>query len=305
MQDTGDTMLRRNSMNFSIFTDTSANLPTELAGKDQIGVIPLSYTMDGVTRVCEDSSSFDYETYYNAMKNGAKITTSQINPQSYVDEMEPVLEAGQDILFIGMSAGISGSMNSARIAAGQLAEDYPDRKILLVDSLGAGLGEGILVLLAARYRKDGLSVEQVAARLETEKMHMCQLFTVDDLMHLRNGGRLSSGAALMGTLLNVKPVLKGTAEGTIVAYEKVRGRKAVIGRLAEKYDALVVDPAKQTVGISYCGCREDAELLAAKLRENYPPKEILMVEHEPVTGAYLGKGGLTLFFMGAADVREK
>ncbi len=292
-------------MSFAIFTDTSANLPTELTEKYEIGVVPLSYFMDGEHRECLDTRSFDAEAYYADMKKGAKITTSQINPQKYVDYMEPALKAGKDILFVGMSSGISGSLNSARIAREQLLDNYPEREIAVVDSLGASLGEGLLVLRAQQYQQDGLTASQAAERLEAAKHRMYQLFTVDDLMHLRKGGRLSNAAAAVGTLLQVKPLLKGNDEGKIVSFEKIRGRKAVLNRIVEKYDELIVAPEQQIVGISHCGCPEDAAALAESLKQKHQPKEILIVNHEPVTGSYLGPGALAVYFAGAEDVRQK
>ena len=292
-------------MSFAIFTDTSANLPSELAEKYGIGVIPLSYNMDGEVHVCLDTRTFDAAAYYAAMKAGANITTSQVNPQAYVDNMEPVLKAGKDILFVGMSSGISGSMNSARIAAEQLLETYPERQIALVDSLGASLGEGLLALRAQAYNEQGLTPAETATKLDEEKIHMYQLFTVDDLMHLRKGGRLSNAAAVFGTLLQVKPLLKGTKEGKIEAFEKIRGRKAVLDRMVQKYDEMVVDPENQIVAISHCGCPEDAAAMAERLKQNHPPKQVMVVDHEPVTGSYLGPGALAIYFMGAADIREK
>ncbi len=292
-------------MSFAIFTDTSANIPTELAEKYNIGVVPLSYFMNGEQRECVDTRSFDAAAYYADMKKGAKITTSQINPQKYVDYMEPTLEEGKDILFIGMSAGISGTLNSARIAREQLMDSYPEREIVIVDSMGASLGEGIWVLYACQCQQAGMTLQEVAEKLEAEKMRMYQLFTVDDLMHLRKGGRLSNAAAAVGTLLQVKPLLKGTAEGKIEAFEKVRGRKAVLSRMVEKYNALVVAPEQQIVGISHCGCPEDAAAMAESLKQKHSPKEILIVDHEPVTGSYLGPGALAIYFVGAEDIRQK
>lgn len=292
-------------MSFAIFTDTSANIPTELAEKYNIGVVPLSYFMDGEQRECVDTRSFDAAAYYADMKKGAKITTSQINPQKYVDYMEPTLKDGKDILFIGMAAGISGTLNSARIAREQLLDSYPERKIVIVDSMGASLGEGIWVLYACQWQQDGLTVSEVAEKLEAEKLRMYQLFTVDDLMHLRKGGRLSNTAAAVGTLLQVKPLLKGTDDGKIVSFEKVRGRKAVLNRMVEKYDEMVVNVEQQIVGISHCGCPEDAAAMAESLKQKHTPKEIMIVDHEPVTGSYLGPGALAIYFVGAEDVRKK
>ncbi len=292
-------------MSFAIFTDTSANLPTLLAKKYGIGVIPLSYTANGESHECLDTEAFDSAAYYTAMKDGMTVTTSQVNPQKYVDYMEPALKEGKDILFIGMSAGISGSFSSARIAKEQLEETYPERKIYMVDSMGASLGEGLLVLRAHRYMEQGMEPAEIVEKLTAERMHMYQLFTVDDLMHLRKGGRLSNAAAVMGTLLHVKPLLKGNENGKIVSFEKVRGRKAVIARIAQKYDELVVEAGKQIVGISHANCREEAEYLASLLREKHAPKEIMIVDHEPVTGSYLGPNALAVYFSGDADVRLK
>ena len=292
-------------MSFSIFTDTSANLPTELTEQNGITVAALSYTMDGETKTCTDTRSFDAPAYYAAMKQGAVITTSQVNPQQYVDVMEPALKAGQDILFVGMSSGISGSLNSARIAADQLLETYPDRTIAIVDSLGASLGEGLWVLKACDYNRQGMTAAQAAEKLEAQIQKMYQLFTVDDLMHLRKGGRLSNAAAIFGTLLQVKPLLKGNAEGKIVAFEKVRGRKGVLEKIAQRYDEMVTEPENQIVGISHCGCPEDAAAMAKRIQQNRPPRQVLVVEHEPVTGSYLGPGALAIYFTGAQGIREK
>ena len=205
-------------MCFSIFTDTSANIPTPLAKEHSIGVIPLCYVRGGTEMTCLDTESFDPREYYGALKAGEKITTSQINPQKYIDYMEPTLKEGKDILFIGMSSGISGSFHSASIAAEQLMETYEDRKILLIDSLGASLGEGLQVLEAIACRERGMDLEKTFAYLNELRHHVYQLFTVDDLMFLRRGGRLSNASALVGTGLNVKPILKGNEVGKIVTF---------------------------------------------------------------------------------------
>ena len=292
-------------MSFSIFTDTSANIPTPTAKENHIGVIPLSYIADGQEHICLDTEQFHCQEYYKSLKDGARITTSQINPDRYEQYMEEAVREGQDILFIGMSSGISGSFNSARVAAEQLQEAYPERKFRLVDSLGASLGEGLLVYEALRCREQGMSLDETADYLDDKRHHVYQLFTVDDLMFLRRGGRLSNASALVGTILNVKPLLKGNEHGKIVSFEKVRGRKRVLEQIASRYEKLVVEPENQTVYMSQCDCPEDAALLAQMLRRSRPPKEILMVEHEPVTGSYLGPGALCVYFVGDRDVRTK
>ena len=292
-------------MSYIIMTDTSANVPTPLAREQGIIVVPLSYTAGGEEHICLDTDAFEYVPYYEAMKNGERITTSQINPQRYVEYMEPVLREGRDILFVGMSSGISGSFNSATIAKEQLEESYPERSICLVDSHGASLGEGLLVLQAAAWQAEGRSIQQNAGDLTALREKMYQVFTVDDLMHLRRGGRLSNASALVGTVLNVKPVLKGNENGKIVSFAKVRGRKKVIDRLAQIYDELVVDAPGQTVGISHANCPEDAAALRELICRTHAPREVLIVDHEPVTGSYLGPGALALYFLGDENVRTR
>ena len=184
------------------------------------------------------------------------------------------------------------------------SEDYPRRRIEIVDTRGASLGEGLIALLAADLRDEGINTELAAARLRIASERMFNVFTVDDLMHLKRGGRLSNLSAMLGTVLQIKPILKGNEEGKIVAFAKVRGRKQSIKTLAQMYDKLVVEPEKQTIGIAQAGCREDAEMLISLLKQNRPPKEILTVEYEPVTGSHVGPGALALFFLSQEGVRS-
>lgn len=292
-------------MSFAIYTDTSANIPTPLAAERQLGVVPLSYILNGENQESLDTEAFDYAAYYDQMRAGAKITTSQVNPQKYMDYMEPALKQGLDILFVGMSSGVSGSFSSAVSAREQLLEMYPERNIRLVDSLGASLGEGLLVLKGADCRDSGMSLDETADYLDQVRNNVYQIFTVDDLMHLRRGGRLAGAVALIGTLLNIKPLLKGDENGKIVNFGKVRGRKAVISQLAQRYENLAVNPEQQLVGISHCGCPEDAQALADLICAKHAPRQIMIVNHEPVTGSYLGPGALALYFDGAENVRLK
>lgn len=290
---------------FAIFTDTSANLPTPLLEKYQIGVLPFSYLINGNAHTCLDTNSFDGASFYGAIRAGTQVTTTQITPQLYIDGLSPVLESGQDVLFIGMSSGISGSFRSAELAAEELRAMFPGRSIQLVDTKAASLGEGIPVLRSVFYRAQGKSLAETAMLLQEDCKRICQIFTVDDLMHLRRGGRLSGVSAVVGTVLHIKPLLKGDEQGRIVTFGKVRGRKNSIEALAKQYDALVEYPEAQTIGIAHADCRQDAEHLCELLRKNRPPKEILLVDYEPVTGSHVGPGALALFFMGAEDVRSK
>lgn len=292
-------------MSFAIVTDTSANLPTALTKKHGVTVIPFFYTVDGAELSCTDTGAFDGSAFYEAMRRGASVTTTQITPQRYADAFRPLLAAGQDLLAVSMSSGISGSCQSAALAAEELREEFPERTVRTVDSLGASLGEGLLVLEALRCRDEGMSLYDTAARLLSLRRRVCQVFTVDDLQYLRRGGRLSNMAAIVGTVLNIKPLLKGDEEGKIVSTAKVRGRKRSVEALAERYDALVKDPEIQTVGIAHADCAGDAAYLMKLLRHGKTPKEILTVCYEPVTGSHVGPGTLALFFLGDEDVRSK
>ena len=292
-------------MSFSIVTDTSANLPTPWLRQHDVTVIPFHYTVNGREMACLDTEAFNGAAFYTAMRNGTAVTTSQINPQAYIDTITPLLQAGRDILFVGMSSGISGSFQSAQIAVTQLRESFPGREFRMVDTLAASLGEGILVMRAAEYRDRGMSLSETAKILLSMRRNMCQVFTVDDLMFLKKTGRVSGAAALVGTVLQIKPLLKGNDKGQIVTYAKARGRRKAIDALAKRYDELVVDASSQVVGIAHADCEKDADLLATLLMRNHPPREILTVMYEPVTGSHVGPGTLALFFLGDEDVRMK
>ena len=289
---------------FAILTDSASNLTAKQLRDNDITAIPFPYFLRGKECGCDTLEIFDDMAFYAALKNGEKVTTSQINPQTYTNYMRPLLEAGNDILFIGLSSGISGSFASATIAKEQLSEEFPERKIELVDSLGASLGEGLIVLKAAELRSEGKTLGDTAEEIRIHIEKMYQVFTVDDLMFLKRTGRLSNISAALGTVLGIKPMLKGNEEGKIVAFGKIRGRAKVIAALAEKYDALVKEPEKQTVGISYCDCKEDAKALAELINKTNPPKKLIVLKHEPATGSHLGPGALALYFEGEKGVRK-
>lgn len=290
-------------MGFAIVTDTSANLPDAMLQKHAVGVVPFSYFIEDTAHTCPDIDAFDGTAYYNAIRGGTRVTTSQINPYRYLESFTPLLEDGQDILYVGMSSGISGSYASAEAAAAELLGRFPERALRLVDTFSASLGEGILVLRAIACREAGMTLDATADLLLSLRHCMCQVFTVDDLMHLCKSGRISNVAAVAGTVLNIKPLLKGDPQGRIVSFEKVIGRKRAIRALAARYNSLAVNAAEQIVGIAHADCAEDAAALAELLRQDRPPKEILTVCYEPVTGAHVGPGALALFFLGDENVR--
>ena len=290
-------------MMFSIVTDTSANLDCQWLREHDVAAIPFHFYVKGEDRTCLDTQGFDGKSFYDAMRGGERVTTSQVTSQAYLDVMRPMLEAGQDILFVGMSSGISGSYGQAEFAARELREEFPDRKLLLVDTLSASLGEGLHVTRAVECRDQGWTVEDTYDLLMDMRWGMCQVFTVDDLKYLRNTGRLSNVAAIVGMVLNIKPLLKGNEEGKIVSFAKIRGRRRAIMGMAEQYDKLVRDAGEQTIGIAHADCQEDVDYLISLLNANHPPKDILTVMYEPVTGSHVGPGTLALFFFGDRGFR--
>lgn len=289
---------------FRIVTDTSSNLPTAYLQAENITVIPFTFHTESGEQSCMDTASFDAKAFYTAMRNGEKVTTSQIPPQRFVDNIRPMLENGEDVLFVSMSSGISGSYASSKIAANQLAEEFLERKILTVDTYSASLAEGIVVMRAVECRKEGLSIDETYQILRALRHRIAQIFTVGDLRYLKRTGRLSNLEAAVGTVLQIKPLLKGDPQGKIVCFAKVRGRQRAIEEMAKRYEELVVSPETQTVCISHADCEADAQILASMLRRSKAPKDILIVDYEPVTGSHVGPGALALFFVSDDNVRN-
>ena len=285
-------------MSFAVFTDTSANLPTPLTRERDIGVLPFSYTVDDVTYQCLDTEAFDSAQFYGAIRHGAKVNTSLVSLGAFEAGFRQVLREGRDILFVSMAGGISGSYACSLTAAELLRQEFPERQILCLDT------EGFLALWAADLRDRGVSLQEAFHILEDRKIGMCQVFTVDDLMHLHRTGRLSNAAALIGSVLNIKPLLKGDHTGHIVSFEKVRGRRRSIEAMAAVYDALSENADEQVIGIAHADCREDADRLIELLNRNHPPKDVMLVDYEPVTGSHVGPGALALFFMGSRSFRS-
>lgn len=276
-----------------IMTDNAANLPKALLEQYGIGELCLTYTVDGVP--ADLSAEFDGRAFYEAMRRGAVVQTSMVTPEAARQGMEPHLANGDDVLFVGLSGGVSGTCWGVGLVAGELAEQYPERKIHVLDSRGASLGEGLIALEAAKLAAEGRVIEEIIVRCEELCGKMRQHFMVDDLKFLRRGGRISGGAALAGTLLQIKPILQGDEEGKIVVLTKVRGKKAGIEELVRLYDQMVEDKSAP-VGISHAGSPADALHVATRLRQLGCTGEILTVCHEPVTGAHVGPGMLAVYF---------
>lgn len=283
---------------YRIFTDTSANLPAELYRQYDLTVVPFHYTMNGREYPnAEDGAEFDGKSFYDAMRKGAEVQTSMINVCAFSDAFEENLSAGIDVVYIGMSSGISGANRSSVVAAEDMRERYPDRKIAVIDTRAASLGEGLPVLFAAKLKNAGASFEEVVSRTEENSASICQYFTVEDLVYLKKGGRISGAAAVVGNILHIKPILRGDEAGRIVLHRRERGRKKALEVLAHKYRELVSD-VNAPAGIAHADCAEDAENLARGLREAGHKGEILITCYEPVTGAHVGPGTVALFFYG-------
>ena len=294
-------------MTFKIMTDTSANLPSAFLREHGVGVIPFTYSYDGADHTCLETEAFEDgegERYYAALKDGLRVTTSQITPQAYCEAFTPLLEGGEDVLFISMSSGISNSFNSSVVAAEQLREAFPGRVIRTVDTLAASLGEGKAVLRAIECRDRGMSLDETADLIEAERQSLYQGVVLDDLMFLHRGGRVSAPKALLGTVLGIRPILKGDENGHLVVCGRARGRKRAFEQLIAKYRDHVDRSKKQTVGIAYTDCPEDARALRDSLAAIHDPGEFLIVRYEPVTGSYVGPGTVALFFEGADGVRK-
>ena len=280
-----------------LFTDTSANLPLTLLREHDITVVPFSYTVNGVTQAYNEETDFDGKAFYNAMREGDEVKTSMVNPATAAEFFARALARGDDVLYIGMSGGISGTAQAAVIAAGELTEKYPARKIVTIDTYAASLGEGLQVLEAAHMIEEGTSLDEIKAHLLARRPHMCQFFTVDDLAYLKRGGRISSATALIGTVLSIKPILRGDETGHIVSCGKVRGMKRAYQELANYYDGRALDKSEM-LGIAHADNEEGAQALIALLRDKGFTGECLNVVYEPVTGAHVGPGTVALFFYG-------
>ena len=276
-----------------IMTDNAANLPPELREQYNIREICLTYTVDG--RLVDGSAPFDGHDFYEALRRGAEVKTSMISPAAAREAIEPALAAGDDVLFLGISGGVSGTCWGVGLVAQELAAEYPGRRVQVLDTRGASLGEGLVVLEVARLAQQGADMDAIVARAETLCGKMRQHFMVDDLKFLRKGGRLSGAAALAGTLLQIKPILQGDENGKIVVRTKERGRKKAMDTLIALYNELVEDKSAP-VGISHAAAPAEALHLTTRLRQSGCTGPILSVCHEPVTGAHVGPGMLAVYF---------
>lgn len=280
-------------------TDSCSDLPNTLVESMNLQVIPLSVTIENKTYFhYPDERELSIGIFYDMLRNKKVAKTSLINVGEFLAFFEPMLKAGNDILYIGFSSALSGTFQSSQIAAQELAETYPDRKIITVDSLSASMGQGLLVWHAFQEKQSGKSIEEVAKWVEENKLNHCHLFTVDDLGTLKRGGRLSETAAFLGTLLKVKPILHVSNEGKLVPVKKARGRQSSLTTIVELMKPLIKNSESQTIFISHGDSIEDATAVGKMIQTEFKIKDIVYNNIGPIIGAHSGPGTISVFFVG-------
>lgn len=286
-------------MSFAIVTDSSSNLPEDIIDQHDLTVLPLTFMVDGEEyRSYLKGEKTDLSQFYTMMREGKVITTSLPNLKESRESIEALLREGRDVLYLGFSSGLSGTYQAIELLLTELAGLYPGRTVASVDTLAASLGEGLLVYYAAKMREEGASIEKVRDWVEEHKLHLAHWFTVDDLMFLFRGGRVSRTSAWAGTLLNIKPVMHVDDEGHLIPLEKVRGRKKSLKALVDHMEQTAMSPvADQTVFITHGDCLEDAEYVADLVRERFGVSDVLINWVDPVIGAHSGPGTMALFFL--------
>ena len=284
---------------YVLITDSSADLSQEMVQELGVTVLPLSFTIQGKTyRNYPDNREMDLPLFYDMLRAGELATTSAVNVAEYTQAVEPILQEGKDVLILAFSSGLSSTYQASVLAAGELREKYPDRKIYTVDTLCASMGQGLLVYLAVQEQRKGRSIEEVRDWAESTKLNLCHQFTVDDLHFLKRGGRISATTAVVGSMLQIKPVLHVDNEGRLINIGKARGRQASLKALVDKMEKTVTEEGRKTVFISHGDCRKDAVTVADMVRERFGTQDIRINFVGPVIGAHSGPGTLALFYLG-------
>ena len=282
-------------MSYQIITDSCCDFTEDQYRRWNVVCVPMTVLYNGESHE-NFSDPASVKAFYDQLRGGVTASTAAANPENWAGAMRPFLDRGQDVLVISFTSALSTTYQSAVIAAGELQEEYPQRKIRVVDSLCAALGQGLLVWHSCRNRDAGMTLEENTTWLEQNKRKLCHWVTVDELATLKRGGRISATTAAVGTMLNIKPIIHVDDEGRLISTSKVRGRKAAIEYLVKKFGETGVD--KETVFIGHGDCPEDAAKLEAMLKEAYGIKEITTGYVGPVIGAHTGPGVLVVFYMG-------
>ena len=283
---------------YVIMTDINADLPEEYIREHGLEVLSLSYMIDGETY--DRNHPLEVGEFYKRMRNGSMPTTSQVNPDQAKKAFTACLKQGKDVLYIAFSSALSGTYNSGRIAAEEIKEEglFPDRKLVVLDSLSASLGQGLLVHKAVQLKEAGKSLEETVSWVEENKLNLCHIFTVDDLFHLHRGGRVSKATAVLGTMINIKPILHVDEEGRLTPIGKVRGRRKSLAALADRMGEQIKGFENPEVFISHGDCLEDAEYVKKLVRERFGVENFVINHVGPTIGAHSGPGTMALFFMG-------
>lgn len=284
---------------YVIVTESTCDLPVHIVNELDIKVIPMNFELEGKSYThYYDARELDIHEFYESLRKGQKSTTSLVNTDAFLSFFEPILQSGKDILYIAFSSGLSGTYSASLIAIEELLETYKDSKILAVDTKAASVGEGLMVYTAAMKRREGYSIEELAEWISSNVLNLCHWFTVDDLNHLKRGGRVSALSATLGTALNVKPILHVDNEGHLIPMEKVRGRKKSLFELLDHMVETCTNPEEQVVFIGHGDTVEDAEFLAGLIKEKLNVNKIHISPIGPVIGTHSGPGTIALFFFG-------
>lgn len=281
---------------FVITTDSTVDLPKELLAEKQVDVLKLSYVIDGVTY--EDMGELTCKEFMDKIREGAMPTTSQVNPEQARDKFEPIVKAGKDILHIAFTSGLSGTYNSERIAAEELMEEYPDAKIVVIDSLCASMGQGLLLYKALELRDAGKSMDEIASWVEENKLNVCHTVAIDDLYHLHRGGRVSKASAVVGSMIGIKPILQINEEGRLVVIAKERGRKKSLMSLISRMEQQSKGFENDVAMIVHGDCEEDAQFLKKQINERFGVDNVIINGIGAVIGSHTGPGVISVFFMG-------
>lgn len=285
---------------FVIITETTADLPASYIEENGLIIAPLYYQIGDT--VYGEEKHMELKEFFDAMRNGAAPTTSASNPDTLRKLYIEIIESGKDILHLAFSSGLSCSYNNASFVANDISEEYPDAKITVIDTLCASLGQGLIVNSAVQMKKQGKSIDEIAAWVESKKLNLCHQFTVDDLIYLYRGGRLKKSSAILGTIINIKPVLHVDNEGHLVPLTKVRGRKKSLNALVDNMVAALegydYDLENEWVYISHGDCQEDAEYVKTQIEERIGVKNFMINYLSPTIGSHAGPGTVALFYYG-------
>lgn len=281
---------------FVITTDSTVDLPKEWLEERNVPTLKLAYTIDGETY--PDMEGISKKDFFDRIRKGSLPTTSQVTPNQARELFEPIVKEGKDIIHIGFSSGLSGSLNSERMAAQDLMEDYPDARITVIDSLCACLGEALLLYYVLKLQKEGKTYDEIVGWAEENKLHVCHNVTVDDLNHLHRGGRVSKATAVLGTMVKIKPMIHMDNEGKLRVIGKERGRKRSLHKIVDVMEEQMKGWDNEIVMITHGDCEEDAQYVAGLIREKYGIDNILINVIGTVIGSHTGPGVVATFCMG-------